>query len=98
VVEVVPRALPDKGTAFAMLMRDEAILGSIFIGDDLADTAIFREIRRRRSEGLPGLAIGVVDAETPAVVIEASDVQVAGVSGVEALLTSLAERLTAEHP
>jgi trehalose 6-phosphate phosphatase len=93
VVEVAPRALPDKGSAFALLMRDEAIRGSIFVGDDLADTAIFREIRHRRSQGLPGLAIGVVDIETPAAVIETSDVQVFGVAGVEAFLTELAKRL-----
>ena len=93
VVEVAPRALPDKGSAFTLLMRDEAIRGSIFVGDDLADTAIFREIRRRRTEGRPGLAVGVVDAETPAAVIETSDVQLAGVSGVEAFLTALALRL-----
>lgn len=99
VVEVAPSVLPDKGTAFAALLHDHAIRGSIFIGDDLADTTIFREIRRRRAvEGLPGLAIGVVDAETPAAVIDTTDVQLWGVDHVEAFLTALAERLEARGP
>jgi trehalose 6-phosphate phosphatase len=104
VVEVAPRALPDKGTAFAALMHDEGIRGAIFVGDDLADTAIFHEIRRRRRVlGLPGLAIGVIDAETPRAVIETTDVQLHGVDDVEALLAALAARIadnreqTTEH-
>ena len=92
VVEVAPKALPDKGTAFAALMHDASIVGAIFVGDDLADTTIFREIRRRRTQGLPGLAIGVIDEETPPSVIETTDVQLEGVDGVEAFLAALAER------
>ena len=96
VVEVAPLDLPDKGTAFAELLRDASIQGAIFAGDDLADATIFREIRRRRAEGLPGLAIGVVDDETPAAVIETTDVQLQGVAEVEAFLGALAERLDGE--
>jgi trehalose-phosphatase len=93
VVEVAPKALPDKGTAFAALMQDASITGAIFVGDDLADTTIFREIRLRRTQGLPGLAIGVIDDETPYAVIETTDVQLAGVDGVEAFLTALAHEI-----
>ncbi len=98
VVEVAPMALPDKGTAYTLLMRDESIRGSLFVGDDIADTTIFREIRHRRTQGLPGLAIGVVDTETPAAVIETTDVQLPGVDGVEAFLTALAENLEKHQP
>ena len=93
VVEVAPISLPDKGTAFAALLRDEGISGAVFAGDDLADTAIFREIRRRRLDGLPGLAIGVVDAETPPAVFETTDEHLHGVDDVEVFVTALAERL-----
>jgi trehalose 6-phosphate phosphatase len=93
VVEVAPEALPDKGTAFAALMKDADVRGAIFVGDDLADTAIFREIRRRRVSGVPGLAIGVVDDETPSAVIETTDLQVDGVGGVEAFLSALVARM-----
>jgi trehalose 6-phosphate phosphatase len=97
VLEVAPRALPDKGTAFATLLEDADIRGAIFIGDDLADTAIFREIRRRRvAEGLPGLAVGVIDAETPLAVYETTDVHLEGVDQVEAFLTVLANRFSAD--
>lgn len=98
VIEVVPRGLPDKGAAFMELVDNEGILGSVFVGDDLADTAIFREVQRRREEGFPGLAIGVVDAETPPEVTETTDVQLPGVDAVEAFLVALAERLATERP
>ena len=98
VLEVAPKALPDKGTAFAALMEDAGVRGAMFIGDDLADTTIFREIRRRRAaDGLPGLAVGVVDDETPLAVYETTDVQLKGVSEVEAFLTALADRLSARE-
>ena len=94
VIEVVPRALPDKGSAFATLLAQHAIRGAIFIGDDLGDTAAFREVRRRRlEEGRPGLAIAVVDAETPDAVLEYADLALAGVDAVEAFLEALAMRL-----
>lgn len=94
VIEVVPRDLPDKGTAFARLLADRRIDGAVFIGDDLGDTAAFREVRRRRSNGRhPGLAIAVVDAETPPAVRESADLALDGVDEVEAFLKRLAMRL-----
>lgn len=93
VVEVAPGSLPDKGDAFVRLMEDGGLRGAIFVGDDLADTAIFRQIKHRRSRGIPGLAVGVVDEETPREVFETTDVQLPGVDGVEAFLTALATRL-----
>ncbi|HEX5367891.1 MAG TPA: trehalose-phosphatase, partial [Dehalococcoidia bacterium] len=75
VIEVVPRELPDKGSALAGLLAEHAIDGAIFMGDDLGDTAAFREIRRRRDvDRHPGLGIAVVDTETPSLVREYADV------------------------
>ncbi len=94
VIEVVPRELPDKGTAFARLLAEHAIDGAIFMGDDLGDTAAFREVRRRRNEdGHPGLAIAVVDLETPAPVREYADLTLEGVDDVETFLEGLATQL-----
>ncbi len=94
VIEVVPRELPDKGTAFARLLAEHAIDGAIFMGDDLGDTAAFREVRRRRIEdGHPGLAIAVVDLETPAPVREYADLTLEGVDDVETFLEGLATQL-----
>lgn len=98
VLEVVPQDLPDKSTAFRSLLREHAIEGSIFVGDDLADAAIFREIRARRRKGRNGLAVGVIDPDTPRVVREQADLTLDGVDAVEAFLESLASHLSAERP
>lgn len=95
VLEVVPRDLPDKGTAFAALLGENGIAGSVFVGDDLSDVTIFDQIRSRRGEGLPGLAVAVVDDETPLAAKASADVSVDGVMGVERFLVKLAERLAA---
>jgi trehalose 6-phosphate phosphatase len=89
VIEIVPAALPDKDVAFAKLAADQALRGVIFMGDDGADSAVFRAIRRRREQGYDGLAVAVIDAETPPSVIEAADVALAGVSEVEDFLDAL---------
>ena len=69
VVELVPAWLPDKGTAVAALLAQHGIRGVVYLGDDLSDIAVFRELARRRDAGeLASLCIGVIDAETdPAV-------------------------------
>jgi trehalose 6-phosphate phosphatase len=91
VVELVPAGLPDKGTAVAGLLRERGVRGIVFIGDDFSDVAVFREItRRREEEGLPGLGIAVVDAETDGAVREAADEELAGVEEVEEFLAALA--------
>lgn len=95
VIEIVPRQLPDKGVAFAELVERHQIDGAVFVGDDLADSAIFRRIAQRRQAGHPGLAVGVVDSETPAAVREAADLLLPGVDSVEAFVVLLAQRVAA---
>jgi len=97
VIELVPRELPDKGTAIARLAEEHNIRGLVYLGDDLSDIAVFREIARRRSEeGLPGVAIAVVDAETDVAVREMADLELAGVMEVEQLLVYLADSFRKE--
>jgi len=94
VIEVAPRDLPDKGEALLRLVGEEGIRGAVFIGDDLADAAAFRQLRRRAQRlGVPSLCIAVVDAETEAAVRDAADIEVHGVDDVERLLELLAEQL-----
>jgi trehalose 6-phosphate phosphatase len=94
VVEVAPRALPDKGTALLHVIAQREVKGVVFVGDDLADAAAFREIaRRRETTGLPGLSIAVVDDETPLLVSQSADLAINGVDDVERLLDRLADRL-----
>jgi trehalose 6-phosphate phosphatase len=97
VIEVLPPNLPHKGTAIARLLRKRKIHGVVYLGDDLGDVPVFQEIARRRAiESLPGLSIAVTDAETPAAVSEAADLQVTGVAGVQDLLESLSLALSEE--
>lgn len=89
VVEMVPRSLPNKDTAVAHLLGQRNIVGTVYLGDDVSDVPVFEEIRRRRTQGLPGLAVAVVDQETHESVIETSDIRLNGVDAVEAFLLGL---------
>jgi trehalose-phosphatase len=95
VVEVVPAELPDKGWAFGRLLAAHAIESVVYLGDDLSDVPVFLEVRRRREAGLPGLALAVVDAETPQAVIEGADLALPGVAGTSAFLAQLVATLPA---
>jgi len=91
VVEMVPRALPNKDTAVAHLLDQRKIQGVVYLGDDVSDVPVFREIRRRRTvEGLPGLAVAVMDRETHPSVIENADIRLDGVDNVGVFLAGLA--------
>jgi trehalose 6-phosphate phosphatase len=90
VLEIVPASLPDKGTAFSILMLEHGITGAIFMGDDHSDIAVFQEIHRRRQQGLPGLGVGVVDEETEGALFATADQTLAGVDAVEEFLERLA--------
>ena len=98
VLEFVPGSLPDKASSFAKLVDENGMRAAIFVGDDLADAAIFREIRRRREQGFVGLGIGVVDDETPLAVHESADVTVEGVDAVLTFLVALADLVTEARP
>jgi trehalose 6-phosphate phosphatase len=97
VLELAPNDLPDKGKALSRLAGERGMRGLVFMGDDLSDTAIFREISRRRmEEGLPGLAIAVIDDETEALVREMADEELRGVDEVEEFLDRLAGLIVKE--
>jgi trehalose 6-phosphate phosphatase len=96
VLELVPRSLPDKGTAVARLLAAHDIEAAVFLGDDFSDIAVFREIARRREAGKPGCSIAVIDAETDDIVIEAADERLHGESEVAAFLEAVALGLAQE--
>ena len=93
VIELVPREMPSKGTAVAGLIDEYRLRGVIYLGDDLGDIPVFRELARRRQDGLTALGIAVADAETHPAVLEAADVRLDGVPEVEWLLTRLRDTL-----
>jgi trehalose 6-phosphate phosphatase len=93
VIELVPRSLPDKAAAFRHLVESGGIKGLIYLGDDISDVAVFREVASLREQGaVNGLSIAVADGETDPSVIEAADLTLASVDEVAALLTALARR------
>jgi len=98
VLEVVPGSLPDKASSFSKLVATASLSGAVFVGDDLADAAIFRAIRRNREQGFVGLGIGVVDDETPLAVRESADVTIDGVDAVQTFLVALADLMTVARP
>lgn len=87
IFELRPPVEIDKGTAFAALVRDFALDGAVFIGDDTTDADALRVARELRANGTCyALAVGVEAPETPASVREASDILLPGVPGVETFL------------
>jgi trehalose 6-phosphate phosphatase len=89
VLEVVPGGLPDKATAVTRLVTEQGASGVVYLGDDLSDVVVFNEIANRRTKGLPGIAIAVIDGETDASVAASADLKLNGVSEVEELLERL---------
>jgi trehalose 6-phosphate phosphatase len=89
VVELVPLRLPDKSVAVARLLREREIQGVVYLGDDVGDVPVFKQIAKRRALGLPSLSLAVVDSETDESVLEAADLRLEGVDEVYAFLTAL---------
>jgi trehalose 6-phosphate phosphatase len=83
----------DKGQALRQLVV-EAQAGSVmFVGDDLGDLPAFAEVRRLRSEGVPGLLVCSASDEVSALADEA-DIVVDGPTGVAALVGELETALS----
>lgn len=92
VLEVVPREVPDKGSAVRMLQKQHGLNGIVYLGDDIGDLIVYQELKRRaREDGLPSLGIAVVDAEADPRILAAADLTLQGVDGVRELLEALVE-------
>lgn len=93
--EIRPPLDIHKGTAARALVQRYGLRSAIFLGDDRTDVDVFtvlRELRNARGAGMPlaTLSVGVLGAETPAIVREQADLLVDGVPGVERLLLEIA--------
>lgn len=87
VFELRPPVEIHKGTAFQSLITEYALDGAVYIGDDTTDVDALHAARQLRERGSHfTLGIGVQDAGTPQEVLEAADISVEGVAGVESLL------------
>ncbi len=91
-LELHPDRTVNKGTAVhALLGRHPNMRHVVSFGDDLTDVAVWKMLHAAvaRGELVSGVAIGVASDETPPEVAEAADVMVAGIDGVDAILTAL---------
>jgi trehalose 6-phosphate phosphatase len=99
VVEVRPRVVINKGTAIIKLVREHALNGVVYFGDDITDVDAFVAIRTLRDSGaVAAESVAVLSAETHPSVSSMADVTVTGVTACIELLTSLAEALEADGP
>lgn len=87
---IVPPIDINKGTAVTDLIGKHHLRGGIFLGDDTADIPAFRAIHRKRTS-FEGLAIAVVNEETPEEVTNRADFTLDGVTETEILLKWLLE-------
>jgi trehalose 6-phosphate phosphatase len=95
VIEIRPRAVVNKGTAIHDISTELGLTGVVYLGDDVTDVDAFRALKTLASPEIQTLSVGVVSAETHAVVLDSADVLIEGVEGCVALLAGVAERLTA---
>lgn len=87
---ILPPVDIDKGTTVSELIKKYQLHSGIFLGDDTGDVTAFTAIRRTK-QGFSGLAIAVVNEETPPEVISEVDFVLEGVEETEALLAWLTE-------
>jgi trehalose 6-phosphate phosphatase len=96
IFELRPPVKEDKGSAFAYLVEEHQLDGAVFLGDDITDTAAFIKAAELKEEAkCLAFSVGVQEKGTPDEVLELSDVNVAGVQGVEGLLAWFANNLRA---
>jgi trehalose 6-phosphate phosphatase len=87
--ELRPPGPTDKGTVVKELAR--GLRAVCFVGDDMGDLPAFAALTDLRVTGIDTLSVAVGGAETPAEVLAAGDVAVAGPAGVLDLLEALAD-------
>jgi len=96
VINLLPPLHVSKGSAVTWLVRDRALDGIVYLGDDVTDTHAFRALDSLRASGtLRTLSIGVVGPETPPSIRELADLSVTSVNVVADLLCAVLEALEA---
>lgn len=92
VVELRPPLEVNKGDAVLALVEGHRLRGGIYLGDDMTDIDAFVAIHNKKKEpSFKGLALGVVDEETPSLVEKEADFTLNGVGDVERFLNWLIE-------
>lgn len=89
-IEIRRRDGVNKGAALDRVIRDWGLASVIFLGDDTTDADALRILRRRRAAGaVRGLGVAVMQAGTPASVLENADYRLDGVADVAEFLDHL---------
>jgi trehalose 6-phosphate phosphatase len=94
VFEIRPRAMVNKGTAIHDISVELGLKGVVYLGDDVTDVDAFRALRTLETHAVATLSVGIVSAETHAIVLETADVLIQGVDGCVELLAGVADHLT----
>lgn len=90
VVELRPPVDIDKGTALIRLAAGWRLRRGLYAGDDITDVEGFRGLRRLMREGyFEGVAVAVLNPETPVELEAVADLTVDGVEGLLDLLEGL---------
>ena len=98
VIEIRPPVRISKGTALSDLVKERGIKGIVFLGDDVTDVDAFVAVRlARESDGVRGLRVGILSAETPQSVLDEIDVAVPNVATCADLLAAVADGLMPEN-
>jgi len=94
VINLLPPLQVSKGSAVTWLVREHALDGIVYLGDDETDAHAFRALARlRASSSVKTLSIGVVGPETPPSVRDLSDLSVPTVEAVGRLLCTVLDAL-----
>ncbi len=93
VFEIRPRALVNKGTAIHDISIELGLAGVVYLGDDVTDVDAFQALESLRSPDVTTLSVGIVSAETHAIVRDSANLLIAGVEGCIELLAGVADRL-----
>jgi trehalose-phosphatase len=83
VVELRPAVKVNKGAAVLALIKRYRLRGGIYLGDDITDVDAFSAMH---GKDFKGLALGVIDKETPHEVEREADFTLNGVGDVERFL------------
>ena len=91
VLEIGPSVEVNKGTAVDHMAREYELKGAIVLGDDITDCDAFDALHGLvRERGLKGVAVAVVDEETPEAVLRKADYRLSGSLEVEEFLRWIA--------
>jgi trehalose 6-phosphate phosphatase len=90
VIELAPLGRPRKGGAVLRLARELGLRGVLYAGDDVADREAFEALSELERDGVLVVRVAVDGPETPAELVSAADLVVAGPAGLVELLRTLA--------